>query len=134
MVYFAAELLVYFAAEWWCSMARNMHRVAPSVNYAFSNPEMTLFVLNKKIDFIGCYEELLYKGVNLIGLSVQQFSNHIQDDYSEEDKLFVNEEGEEQYVYEFDKVGLQIWTKGKLGVIVCFMFIKPGWLCYFGHR
>ncbi|WP_312440439.1 hypothetical protein [Sphingobacterium multivorum] len=25
MVYFAAESLVYFGAEWWCSMVRNMH-------------------------------------------------------------------------------------------------------------
>ncbi|WP_447768474.1 hypothetical protein [Sphingobacterium faecium] len=95
-------------------------QVAPSINYIFFNPEMTLFVLDKKNDFIGCYEELLYKGVNLIGLSVQQFSDYIEDDYSDEDKLFVNEE-EEQYVYEFDKIGLQVWTKGKLGVIVSIM-------------
>lgn len=95
-------------------------QVAPSINYIFFNPEMTLFVLDKKIDFIGCYEELLYKGVNLIGLSVQQFSDYIEDDYSDEDKLFVNEE-EEQYVYEFDKIGSQVWTKGKLGIIVSIM-------------
>lgn len=95
-------------------------QVAPSINYRFSNPEMTLYVSDKKIDFIGCYEELLYKGVNLIGLSVQQFSDYIEDVYSDEDKLFVSEE-EEQYVYEFDKIGLQIWANGKHGIIVSIM-------------
>ncbi|TJY65425.1 hypothetical protein FAZ19_09760 [Sphingobacterium alkalisoli] len=92
-------------------------KVTPVICYTFSNPEITLFVeIDGIIDYIECYEELLYKGVNLIGLSVQQFSNHVEDDYSDEDRLYVNEE-DVRYVYEFNQVGLQVWAKGKLGVI-----------------
>lgn len=99
-------------------------QVVPTVNYTLSDPEITLFVeMDGIIDFIGCYEELLYKGVNLIGLSLQQFSDYVEDVYSEEDRLYVDE-GEPQYVYEFNQVGLQVWTKGELGVIDSIMVYR----------
>lgn len=100
-----------------CDMSED--EFAPSINYRFANPEMTLFVLNEKIDSIGCYEELLYKGVNLIGLDVQQLSLYVEENYSEEDKLLLDEG--EQYVYEFDRIGLQVWAESKLGKVMSIM-------------
>lgn len=97
------------------------YMVAPTINYRLSNPEITLFVSDNLIDFIGCYEELLYKGTNLIGLHIDQFSVLVDEDYGEEDELYTDEGDEPHYVYEYKNVGLQVWAKGRLGIISSIM-------------
>lgn len=92
---------------------------APSVNYSIDQPEITLFVHNKIIESIACYEELLYKGKNLIGMTITDFINHTNENYyGKVDELDFEDDNILQYVYEFESMGLQVWTKGKQGNIV----------------
>ncbi|MFD2903753.1 hypothetical protein [Sphingobacterium anhuiense] len=95
--------------------------MAPSLNYSISHPSITLFVSDNRIDFIGCYEELLYHGVNLIGISISHFSVLVGQDYVEEDKLDFEEGKVPQYVYEYPHIGLQVWARGKLGLVISIM-------------
>ncbi|WP_334126086.1 hypothetical protein [Empedobacter brevis] len=95
------------------------NKEAPSVNYSIDQPEMTLFVNNKIIESIACYEELLYKGKNLIGMTIADFINHIGENYyGEIDELNFEDDNIPQFVYEFESVDLQVWVKGDQGKIV----------------
>lgn len=92
----------------------------PSIHFSLSNPELTLFVENNKIIEIGCYEELLYKGRNLIGMKIEEFISHMGKNYEGAvDCLDIEEDDDiPQYVYEFEAIGLQVWVKGQQGRIV----------------
>lgn len=91
----------------------------PSLNYRIDNPEITLFIDKGIIDYIGCYEELLYKGRNLIGMTISEFMNHTNENYyGEIDELDFEDDNIPQFVYEFENIGLQVWEKGKDGKIV----------------
>jgi len=70
---------------------------------------MTLFVENSVIEDIGCYEELLYKGRNLIGMSIEEFISHTGENFvGEIDCLDFEEDHIPQCVYEFEAIGLQV--------------------------
>lgn len=95
------------------------NEIAPSVNYSIDQLEITLFVHNKAIESIACYEELLFKGKNLIGMTIADFINHTNENYyGKIDELDFEDDNIPQYVYEFESMGLQVWTKGKQGNIV----------------
>ncbi len=91
----------------------------PAVHYSIDQPEITLFTHDRIINSIACYEELLYKGENLIGMRIEEFISHTGEDYiGEIDCLDFEDDDVPQYVYEFESIGLQVWTKGKEGNIV----------------
>lgn len=91
----------------------------PSLNYRIAQPEITLFINNGIIEYIGCYEELLYKGKNLIGITINEFINTTNENYfGDIDELDFEDDNIPQFVYEFENLGLQVWEKGKGGKIV----------------
>lgn len=92
---------------------------APSINYSMNKSEITLFVINGIIDSIACYKKLYFNNKNLLDLTVKDlmaFTN--QKYYGKVDELNFDEDNIPQYVYEFEKIGLQVWEKGKNGRIV----------------
>lgn len=95
--------------------------IAPSINYSVNNPKITLYVSNGKIDFIGCYEELLYNGINLIGITIEVFSSILDTTYTEVDLVDFEADELPQYIYEFESVGLQVWVKGNKGKVISIM-------------
>lgn len=91
----------------------------PAIHYEFDYPRITLFVENSVIEEISCYEELLYKGRNLIGMTIEEFISHTGENFiGEIDCLDFEEDHIPQYVYEFESIGLQVWVKGLGGTIV----------------
>lgn len=87
--------------------------------YAIYNPETCLFVEDGKIVSIASYEECIYKGQNIIGMTIEEFTSHTGEKYyGEVDRADFEEDDIPQYVYEFEDIGLQIWEKGKGGKIV----------------
>ena len=91
------------------------------INYAIYNPEITLFLDSKSllIESIACYEEILFKGINIIGKTIDEFMSYTGEKYyGKIDELDFEDDGISQFVYEFDDIGLQIWVKGVEGKIV----------------
>ena len=82
-------------------------------SYTIMHPEITIYVNEDKvIESIGCYEECLYKGRNVIGMKIDEFVIHSGHHYEDEpDCLDFEEDNIPQYVYEFEDIGLQVWAK-----------------------
>lgn len=79
----------------------------PTVHYSIEFPRMTLFVENDLIEEIGCYEKLLYKGRNLVGMTIEEFISHTGENFvGEIDCLDFEEDHIPQYVYEFESIAL----------------------------
>ena len=74
--------------------------------YNIDNPDISLYVSdNDIIESISCHEECLYKGRNLIGMTVEEFISDTDEKYyGEVDKLDFEDDGIPQYVYEFDDI------------------------------
>lgn len=67
---------------------------------------------NQIIESINCSESCLYRGRNIIGMTINEFIVHAETFYYEEpDCLDFDEDDIPQYVYEFEDIGLQVWTK-----------------------
>lgn len=82
--------------------------------YNFKHFGVSLFVnkSNGVIESILSDEECLYKGRNVIGMSLDEFIVHSNSKYvGEPDCLDFQEDNVPQYVYEFEDIGLQVWTK-----------------------
>jgi hypothetical protein len=93
--------------------------VAPSVNYSLVKPKITLYVINERIDSIACYEELYFNEKNLLNLTLKEFMDQMnQIKYDDVDELLFEDDNIPQFVYEFEKIGMQVWTKGINGKIV----------------
>ncbi|MDM1046612.1 hypothetical protein HX004_08385 [Myroides sp. 1354] len=91
----------------------------PAAHYSVDYPRMALFVENNLIEEVACYEELLYKGRNLIGMKIEEFISHTGENFvGEIDCLDFEDDGLPQYVYEFESIGLQVWVKGRKGNIL----------------
>ena len=88
--------------------------------YNIDNPDMSLYVDdNNIIESINCHEECLYKGRNLIGMTIEEFISHTGEKYyGEIDVLDYEDDGVPQYVYEFDDIGLQVWCKKNVIVTI----------------
>jgi hypothetical protein len=71
------------------------------------------------IDAIICENELIYKGVNLIGIEYQVFLCHMSiEDIYESDSLDFLEGESPQLVYDIDEYGLQVWTRDDIVVTI----------------
>jgi hypothetical protein len=90
-----------------------------SEKYNIYNPSISLFVENEIIESICCDEECLYKERNLIGMSIDEFISHTGEKYyGEIDEADFEEDNIPQYIYEFEDIGLQVWTKNDIVVTV----------------
>ena len=70
-----------------------------------------LSIQDGKIRTIFCYKELIYKNINLIGLTIDEFKKITQSDYvGEVDVIDFHEDEPPEYVYEFEEIGAQVWT------------------------
>ncbi|MEM6320454.1 MAG: hypothetical protein AAF960_22485 [Bacteroidota bacterium] len=90
-----------------------------SKSYTMQNPEITIWVNEANlIETIGCYEECLYKGRNMIEMKIDEFIAWSDTNYYGKPDILDFEENSDipQKVYEFEDIGLQIWTK--LNVII----------------
>ena len=89
-------------------------------HYKTPNDTRIISVHNSKIGSIFCYETLIYQGVNLIGLTIDEFKNITQSDYvGDVDVLDFEDDGYPQSVYEFEDIGAQVWEKqGKIVTII----------------
>lgn len=90
-------------------------------SYIINEAGISLYVNSKSqiIESISCKQECLYKGRNLIGMHIDEFVSHTGEKYyGEIDEVDFEEDNIPQYVYEFDDIGLQVWTKNDIVVTV----------------
>ncbi len=88
------------------------------------NPVLAYVDENGRIESVHCEVECLWRGVNLIGINIEDFENLAAQSHScEVDHIWLATENGEQLqdVYEYDELGLQIWVFGAaiVTVIVC---------------
>jgi len=87
--------------------------------YSLETPLVEIYVEEGRIESVVCREECLYKGMNIIGMSIDQFiSNYDAEYFGEIDELDFEEDDTPQYVYDFDSLGLLIWVKNDLIITV----------------
>ncbi|WP_141699143.1 hypothetical protein [Candidatus Thiosymbion oneisti] len=90
--------------------------------YGWSKPELRIWVEDRKIESIACYDECWYRGINLIGIDISKaiacIGSNPEDDPDEFDVG-----GETQTVFEFDDVAAQLWVKENIVVtVICSFF------------
>ena len=82
-------------------------------SYHFYDDEIDVWCDNDgRINTIRCTSSCLYQGIDLIGLPFQAFLSAIRvlpDNY-EQIYLLVNGCGQNQHVYDFVTIGLQVWV------------------------
>ena len=82
--------------------------------YFLKDGNITIYVQDGVVESINCYEECLYKGRNLIGMTIEEFISHTGFEHEEFiNELDFEEDNIPQYVYDFDKEGLQVWVKNE---------------------
>lgn len=82
-------------------------------SYYFYDDEIDIWCDDDgKINVIRCVSSCLYQGVELIGLPFQELLSiiHILPNNHERIYLLVNGKGQNQHVYDFETIGLQIWV------------------------
>jgi len=89
-------------------------------SYMFLNQDVILWVENKRIETIRCEKECYWDGNNLIKMPIEKFllTYNLIPDKLDNIYLLVNGKGQNQQVYEFDNLGLQIWVWRKKIVTV----------------
>lgn len=94
--------------------------VTGSESYSIDIPYITIFTYDKVIESIVCYEECLFQGKNLIGITLQELLSFTSWQYDKDDvdEMFFEEDGIPQIVYIFDAQGLQVWTKKNVIVAI----------------
>ena len=89
--------------------------------YEFFDTSIQVYIDKKsrKIQAIRCDKNCYWSGRNLINLSIDEFFQHIdlENEIYKVEKMALTDE-EEQDVYDFDLLGLQLWVNDQ-GVIVC---------------
>jgi hypothetical protein len=79
-----------------------------------------------EIEDIICDENCIYKGRNIIGMTIEEFISHTAEKYyGEVDVADFEDDDIPQYIYEFEDIGLQVWEKGKAGKIVTVIVSLP---------
>ena len=82
-------------------------------SYYFYDDEIDIWCDDDgNINTIRCASSCLYQGVELIGLPFQELLSaiHILPSNYEQIYLLVNGRGQNQHVYDFETIGLQIWV------------------------
>ena len=82
--------------------------------YEFYDGIVEVWVIkDNKIDTIRCNSECYWKEKNLIGMLFDDFSKLSENKPDKESVVYVpinRDRGQNQTVYEFDKLGLQVWV------------------------
>ena len=87
----------------------------------YEDPDESFFITVKdnRIDSIFCYKELWFRGVNLIGVSIEEFQKITESSFvGEIDELHVEDDSIPQLVYQFEELGLQVWERNKVIVTI----------------
>jgi len=82
-------------------------------SYTFFEEYIDVWTDENKIDTIKCTVECFWKGENLIGMTFDKFLELAGQQPDDEDVLYVpisRDRGQNQKVYDFDSLGLQVWT------------------------
>jgi hypothetical protein len=83
-------------------------------SYHFINEDIDVWCeIDGIINTIRCSSSCIYRGVELIGLDFSQFISYIKKNPDDEDVIYISgtgKRGQNQHVYEFDTIGLQIWV------------------------
>ena len=89
-------------------------------SYTFDDYKVTVWTKNNIIETVRCDEECFWEGQNLIKMPFDEFLERYQlkPDNSESIYLSVYGRGQNQMVYDFDDVGLQVWVWRKRIVTV----------------
>lgn len=69
--------------------------------------------LDGQINTIRCSSSCIYKGVELIGLEFSKFISLVEKVPDDNDVVYLSRDGhrgQNQHVYDFDSLGLQIWV------------------------
>ena len=76
-----------------------------------------IFSENGEVVSVACYDECLYQGVNLIGLSLEEFVQVVGSQPLAQPDTILVDDGP-QKVFEFDDVEAQVWVKDEKVVTV----------------
>lgn len=77
--------------------------------YLCQDPDIELYVEDGIVAAISCWEDCMYMGQNVIGMSIPEFEKFSGTKHDSVDNLDLGE-GEIYDVYEFDTLGLQAWV------------------------
>ena len=81
-------------------------------HYHLNDDSRMISIRHGKIGSIFCYETLIYQGVNLIGLTIDEFKNITQSDYvGTPEEIDFEDDGYSQTIYNFDDIGARAWVK-----------------------
>ena len=88
--------------------------------YDVEGYDVRVHVDNGKITSVGCYEEFLFEGCNLLGKSLDEIISKIgQKPSGNPDEINFEEDSDVgQLVYEFDECALQVWIKNNIAVTI----------------
>lgn len=96
-------------------------------SYDFNVKGMVLWVENDEIESICCSESCYLNDKNLILMPFDKFLSEYNaiPDSSEKIYLLVNGRGQNQIVYEFETLGLQIWVwRGKIRTVIANNYVE----------
>jgi len=101
-------------------LTKNKEKDFSYESYNFYEKDLILWVEKSKIETICCEKECYWADHNLIKMPFDEFllSYNVTPDKSENIYILVNGKGQNQTVYDFDKLGLQIWVWRKRIVTV----------------
>lgn len=85
-------------------------------NYDILDKKMSIYLEDKKIDYIHCYQELYYKGKNIIGLSLEEVVELIGIKPTSDGEIMIDDDP--QVTYDIDKLELQLWVRIKDNIVV----------------
>ena len=94
--------------------------------YRYPDFDITVYCENNIIECITCYQNCFYNKQNLIGVTIGRCKKILNAEPDSYDFMQVGYDDEKpQTVYEFDKLGLQIWVANQKVVSVsCSSFIE----------
>ena len=84
--------------------------------FKMEKPDSRIYFENNQITSIACYEEIYYKGHNLIGTSFDELKVIINRVPDEQSSLEI--ENGIQNIYEFDDLAIQVWVKDDVVVSI----------------
>jgi len=88
--------------------------------YEFTDCETRVYVENDKIENIGCYDELFYKGKNLFGMTLDELRKHLGPE-TEIGETFDLDSGDECTPIQWDNLEIQVWLDkdGLVDSVMC---------------
>ena len=101
-------------------LAKNEVKYFSYDSYNFYELGLIVWVEKGKVETVCCKNECYWRGYNLLKMPIDKFQSlyNVMPDKSEKIYHLVNGRGQNQMVYDFDKLGLQIWVWRKKIVTV----------------